>query len=254
MAEPSIAAQMYTLRDHVKTLQDATASLQRVKAIGYDAVQLSAMEHLDAGAVRDILQHEGLTVCAMHTSYVRLRDDLDAVLDDLRTFECRYIAPGSMPPDYRNAEGYHRFAREASDIAHRLAEAGVIFGYHNHAFELEHFDGKMGLAILYEESDPEVFTSEIDTYWIQYGGGNPGWWLRQLKGRAPLVHLKDMSIVENQQVMAEVGEGNLDWPDILAACREAGVLWYIVEQDFCRRDPFESLAISLHNLQAMGVA
>jgi len=52
--------------------------------------------------------------------------------------------------------------------------------------------------------------------------------------------------------MAEVGEGNLDWPDILAAAREAGTEWYIVEQDTCQRDPFESLAISLRNLRDMG--
>ena len=42
-------------------------------------------------------------------------------------------------------------------------------------------------------------------------------------------------------------------PAILAACREAGVEWYIVEQDHCQRDPFESLGISLRNLKAMGL-
>jgi sugar phosphate isomerase/epimerase len=54
-------------------------------------------------------------------------------------------------------------------------------------------------------------------------------------------------------VMAEVGEGNLNWPAILTACREAGVRWYLVEQDVCRRDPFESLGISLRNLKTMGI-
>jgi hypothetical protein len=32
------------------------------------------------------------------------------------------------------------------------------------------------------------------------------------------------------------------------------VVWYLVEQDVCRRDPFESLAISLRNLKAMGLS
>jgi len=39
---------------------------------------------------------------------------------------------------------------------------------------------------------------------------------------------------------------------VLAACREAEVRWLIVEQDECRRDPFESLAISRRNLAALG--
>ena len=63
-----------------------------------------------------------------------------------------------------------------------------------------------------------------------------------------------MGIINRQQVMAEVGEGNLNWPRILSAAAEAGVEWYIVEQDICQRDPFESLAISLRNLKAMGLS
>ncbi len=61
-----------------------------------------------------------------------------------------------------------------------------------------------------------------------------------------------MDVSDGQPVMVEIGEGNLDWTDVLAACSEAGVQWLIVEQDVCRRDPFESLAISRRNLQALG--
>jgi sugar phosphate isomerase/epimerase len=129
----------------------------------------------------------------------------------------------------------------------------LTFGYHNHSFELEKFGDKTGLRILYDESDPEAFTSEIDTYWIQHGGGDPAAWIRSLKGRAHIVHFKDMTMKGSTQIMAEVGEGNLNWPAILDACKEAGVRWYIVEQDTCQRSPFESLAISLRNMKKWGL-
>ena len=74
-----------------------------------------------------------------------------------------------------------------------------------------------------------------------------------MKQRMPVIHLKDMVIVDREQTMAEVGEGNLNWPAILQACRDAEVEWYAVEQDICRRDPFESLKISYENLKAMGL-
>ncbi|MEZ4661606.1 MAG: hypothetical protein R2911_28985 [Caldilineaceae bacterium] len=45
----------------------------------------------------------------------------------------------------------------------------------------------------------------------------------------------------------------MNWAGILAACKEAGVEWYAIEQDICQRDPFESLAISYKNLREMGV-
>ena len=44
------------------------------------------------------------------------------------------------------------------------------------------------------------------------------------------------------QIMAEVGEGNLNWKGITEACARTGVKWAAVEQDVCR--PLESLAIS----------
>ncbi|RLT40354.1 MAG: hypothetical protein DWI57_08625 [Chloroflexi bacterium] len=72
--------------------------------------------------------------------------------------------------------------------------------------------------------------------------------------RMPVIHLKDMAIVgQREQVMAEVGEGNLNWPGILAACVDANVEWYAVEQDICPGDPFESLVISYRNLAALGL-
>ena len=146
-----------------------------------------------------------------------------------------------------------KFAKDASEVGKRLAEGGLVFSYHNHSFELEKFDGRTGLEILYEESDPEYFHSELDTYWIQHGGGDSAVWIRKLKGRAQIVHLKDMAMRGSTQLFAEVGEGNLNWPAILDACMDAGVEWYIIEQDTCQRNPFESLGISLRNLKAMGI-
>jgi sugar phosphate isomerase/epimerase len=253
MPDTVLAAQLYTLREFTKTPDDIARTLRKVAGIGYRAVQLSALGPIETGALKKLLDENGLTVCATHVGYEQLRDDLDAVVADHQALGCKYVAIGGLPGAYRNSEGFHKFAREASEVARRMKERGLVFGYHNHSFELERFDGSTGLEILYSESDPAVFTAEIDTYWIQHGGGDPAWWIRRVAGRSPLVHLKDMAMRGSEQIMAEVGEGNLNWPAILEACREAGVEWYIVEQDHCQRDPFESLAMSLCNLQAMGL-
>jgi sugar phosphate isomerase/epimerase len=254
MADTTIAAQLYTLRDFLKIPADIEQTLKKVAGLGYRSVQLSALGPIETTELKRILDGEGLTVCATHENFERLRDDLDGVVDQYAELDCKYVAIGAIPNDYRTGEGYLRFAREASDVARRMKERGLVFGYHNHSFELEKFDSRTGLDILYSESDPEVFTAEIDTYWIQHGGGDPAWWIRRVAGRSPLVHLKDMVMRGREQLMAEVGEGNLNWPAILDACRDAGVRWYIIEQDTCQRDPFESLGISLRNLQAMGIS
>ena len=253
MATSQLAAQLYTVRDFTNTPTEIATTMKKVKQLGYDAVQCSALGAIDAHELKRIVDGEGLTICATHTDYERMRDEPQAVIDEHNLWGCKHAAIGGLPQDYRSAEGYARFAKEASEVAKRLAEGGLTFSYHNHSFELERFNGRTGLDILYEDSDPKYFKSELDTYWIQHGGGDPAAWIRKLKGRADIVHLKDMAMDGRTQLFAEVGEGNLNWPAILDACKDAGVEWYIVEQDTCQRDPFESLGISLKNLKEMGV-
>ena len=52
----------------------------------------------------------------------------------------------------------------------------------------------------------------------------------------------------------EIGDGNLNWPAIVEACRYAGVKWYIVERDSGLLDPFDSLQRSIINMrETMGL-
>ncbi len=248
-----LAAQLYTVREFTKTPADIIETMKKVAAIGYRAVQLSALGEMDPQELRNVCDGEGLTVCATHVGYDFMADTTAECIERHQIYGCPNAGIGGLPTEYRSAEGYARFAVEASETARKLAEGGIRFVYHNHNFELEKYGDRTGLQILYEDSDPAVFLSEIDTYWIQAGGGSPATWIRNLAGRAPVVHLKDMTMQGRDQIMAEIGEGNLDWPDILEACAEAGVEYYIVEQDTCQRDPFESLAISYRNLRAMGL-
>lgn len=253
MASTSIGAQLFTVREFTKTPADVARTMAKIKKIGYDAVQVSAFGPIEPEELKRIIDNEGIAIAATHTAWTRMRDDPQAVIDEHNLWGCQYAAIGGLPEEYRSAEGFARFGREATEVARRLREGGIVFGYHNHGFELERFGEKTGLDILLENSNPALVTAEIDTYWIQFAGGDPAQWIRKCKDRIPLVHFKDMVGAGWEQRMAEVGEGNLNWPNILEACKEAGVVWYLVEQDICQRDPFESLRISLKNMQAMGL-
>lgn len=253
MSESQLAAQLYTVREFTKTPEDIARTMKKVRAIGYESVQVSGMGPIDPHELRKIVDGEGLTICATHIGYDRMKDETEAVIEEHYVIGCKHPAIGSMPGGYRNAEGFHRFAKEASKVAKKLADGGLTWSYHNHSFELEKFGDKVGLEILRSESDAKYFNLEIDTYWIQHGGGDPAEWVARCKGRIPLIHLKDMGNKGGQQLMMEVGEGNLNWPRILSEAKKSGVEWYIIEQDVCQRDPFESLAMSLRNLKAMGL-
>jgi sugar phosphate isomerase/epimerase len=255
MDHPVLAAQLYTIREFTQTAEGFVDSMRKVRDIGYTAVQVSAIGPIPDAEVKAVVDDLGLTICNTHVRPASaLWDDLDSVIKQHEIWDCKHVAIGSMPGPYREEgeAGFRRFAQEAMQIGEKLHAAGLTFSYHNHSFEFVRFGKRTGLDIIYEESDPRYLQAEIDTYWVQHGGADPADWVRRMKGRMPVVHLKDMVIIEGEQAMAEIGEGNLNWPAILQACAEAGVEWYAIEQDICQRDPFDSLRISYENLREMG--
>ncbi|NOU95531.1 TIM barrel protein [Paenibacillus sp. LMG 31456] len=250
-----IAAQLYTVRDFLKTPENIAESLKKVKQIGYDAVQVSGVGPIGNQELKDLADGEQLTICATHIPYQDLTERLDEVIQKHQLWGCKYVGLGGMPNEYRDSkEGYISFAKQASEIGRKLDAAGLKFIYHNHNFEFAKFDGKTGMEILLEESDPSAFDFELDVYWVQAGGGDAVEWVRKFDGRMKVVHLKDMAVTANrEQLFAEVGEGNMNFPAILNACREIGVEWAAVEQDQSYgRDPFECLATSFNNLKKLG--
>ena len=161
MAGCVIAAQLYTVRDFTRTPADIAETMKKVAAIGYRAVQLSALGEMDPQELRNVCDGEGLKVCATHVSYQSMADDPQACIELHQTYGCPHAGIGGLPCEYRSAEGYAEFAVEASETARKLADGGIRFVYHNHNFELEKYGDRTGLQILYEDSDPAVFLSEI---------------------------------------------------------------------------------------------
>ncbi len=268
MSQSVLAAQLFTIRDFTQTRADFAESMRKIREIGYRVVQMSSVGDIGNAFIKSVCDDNGLAICNTHVAVDQLQNDIEAVIAQHELWDCRHVAIGGMPLEFRDSEaGFRSFAAIANGIGERLADAGLTFSYHNHSFEFIKFGDRSALDIFFDETDPRYVRAELDTYWIQHGGADPIAWIDRMAGRMPVIHLKDMVMLpppsksppikrgdlRPQQAMAEVGEGNLNFPGILEACQRAGVEFYAVEQDICQRDPFESLAISFRNLRAMGL-
>lgn len=253
MSKPVVGAQLYTVREHLKTLPDIEKTFHRVREIGYTQAQISGIGPVDYREVARLIREADLGIACTHMSWSRFLEELDEVIEIHKAWGCRHCAIGSLPSEYRSLEGIERFARELSPIAARLADEGMDFSYHNHNQEFVRYEGRTWLSRLMDRTASEL-NFELDVYWVQAGGADPAQWVRDCAGREPLLHLKDMAIAPDRtQLFAPVGEGNLNWPAILKAAEEGGVEHLLVEQDNCYdEDPFECLATSYRNLAAMG--
>ncbi|HSV74759.1 MAG TPA: sugar phosphate isomerase/epimerase [Chthonomonadales bacterium] len=252
MGKLPIAVQLYTLRDDAA--KDFPAVLKQVAGLGYAGVELAGTHGMAAADLKRLLDDLGLKAVGSHTGIEQLETELSAVLDYNEAIGNPYVVCPWMPEERRqSADGWKRAAETLAGIGEACQTRGMRLCYHNHAFEFERFNGATGLDILFGGAPAAALGSELDTYWVRYGGEDPVAYLRKLAGRVPLVHLKDM-LGDESRGFAEVGEGVMDWPTIAAEAGAAGAEWLIVEQDVCQRPPIESVEISLRNLRRMGIA
>jgi sugar phosphate isomerase/epimerase len=255
---------MYTIRDFTRTPADLAESIEKLAKIGYTAVQLSAVGAMNgpnpavsADDARKLLDDHGIKCIATHRGWDALLNNIEAEIEFHRILDCDFLAIGGVPASYRESGelGFASFAHDAQPVIERLKSEGIRFGYHNHDFEFERVGPERNtlLDTIADTCGPDLMM-ELDVYWAQHAGANPSVLLRKWAGRVPVIHLKDKEVVAGQgPVMAAIGEGNLDWDDILAACRDGGVEWYAVEQDICRRDPFDCLRSSFEFLTKRGL-
>jgi sugar phosphate isomerase/epimerase len=252
MLASQIALQLYTLRDHCTTAADLAATVARAKTIGYGAVQISGVGPIPEAEIARICRGEGVVVCATHEPGKTIVEEPQKVIDRLGALGCRHTAYPHPHVKPTNLAETVAIAKSLDRAGERLRAAGMVLTYHNHALEFRKFGGRTWLDILYAESDPRNLQGELDTFWVQSGGGDPVAWIRRMYRRLPLLHLKDYGIDDqNKPTMMEIGNGVLDWPAIVSAADDAGTEWFIVEQDVCPADPFDSIAQSHRYLRQL---
>ncbi len=245
-----LGAQLYTIRDFTKTPEDIEKSLRKIKALGFDTIQISAFGPIDPKRLADLVHELDLDVCVTHSSFDRMQNDLDRLIEEHRMLGCDTIGLGIMPEPYRGSlEGIRRFIADTRGIAREIKAAGLQFAYHNHNMEFQKYDGILPMDLLIEETDPDDFHFILDTYWLQMGGVSPAAYIRRVKNRMKVCHFKDFAVVDWRPTIAEIGAGNIDFVECYRACEDANVRYIVIEQDTCPRDPFDCLACSYKNLK-----
>lgn len=257
-----LAAQLYTLRDFTQTAAEFQNTLRNIRDIGYLDVQLSAIgcmsgptPTVNARQCREMLDDAGLRAPLTHRGWDEITERTDECIAFHVEIGAELVAVGSIPGSYRadGLDGYRRFVDDAEPAIEQLGRAGLAFAYHNHAFEFERMGaiGERPFDVMRDRGSAG-FGFEIDTYWVVHAGIDLLSVISRLRGRMPMVHWKDKVPVGNEVRMAPVGEGNMDWPSILSACKEAGTTLGAVEQDDCYgRDPFDCLASSYRFLSTL---
>ena len=226
-----LGAQFYSLRTECTTPEALLSTMKKIKAIGYDVMQASAICDIEAEQFKSFIDEVGLPVTCTHKAIELIRDDTDNLIKFHQTIGCPVIGLGSMPPQYRDSfENVKRCVNELREPMKKIEAAGLRFAYHNHDFEFIPVDGVRIYDYLIEELPTLDFIHDV--YWSTYAGEDPIKYIKLLAGagRMTNIHFKDM-LTAPKGPICPCGDGVIDFRPFVPLCESLGVQYVQIEQD-----------------------
>lgn len=259
-----IGIQTYTLREAMG--EDFVGTLQMIKDVGYDYVELNGRNFADRppAELKQILDDIGLPSPITHVDYDTLANRPEALMDVAGTLGCETVVLPWINDDQRGLDDYKAHAAMLNRAGEVLKQANIKVGYHNHQFEFFDLgDGANGMNILLSETDSDLVTFELDLFWAALTGTDIVNLFESHPGRFSMCHIKDLTgdasayrdslefaaIVANH--MANVGEGDLPFETYFAANDVSGMRYFIAEHDNPPRPFRQSVQTSYDTIKGM---
>lgn len=222
-----LGIQLYTLRD--KMAESVPDTLQHLARIGYREVEFAGYFDHGAKSMSRLLDEFGLAAPSTHVPLQLLQSEAEKTIDYAIAVGHRYLVVPWLGEELRQSiDQYRQTAETFNSIGEKCKAAGLQFAYHNHDFEFNVTDGQVPYDVLLSETDPELVKMEMDVYWVSKAGRSPIHYINEWPGRFPLWHIKDML---SDGSMADVGDGDIDFPTLFKHRDKAGLQHGFVEHD-----------------------
>jgi sugar phosphate isomerase/epimerase len=245
--------QLFSLREQLP--KDVSGVIAKVAEAGYKQVETFGYSKkqgfwgLSAADFGKLLKNNGLSTPSGHygmDSFLASGQtgELDDAIEAANILGQTYVTVPYVDERLRKTtDDFQSLANWVNIGSKRVQAAGLKMAYHNHNFEFQEVGGQMLMDILLKNTDPDLVDFEMDVYWVVAAGEDPLQWLEYYPGRFKLIHVKDMD-KNDQKLNTEVGNGSIDFKKILAAAKQDGAKYFIVEQENYKIDPYTSIAQS----------
>lgn len=234
-----LGIQLWSFRD--EAAKDPVAMLAMTRALGLTHVETAGTYGMPADSFATLLRNADLRATSMHVPYEMLRDSADRVIADAKALGVSYVGTAWYPHEGKFTEATARKAiADFNTFGKAMKDAGLRFFYHNHGYEPEPYNGETLLDLIIQQTDSSLVSFEEDVLWTYLPGVDPAALIRKYPGRFKLMHIKDMKpgvergslsggLPAEQQ--AVIGQGQVNWSELLKAATEAGVEHFYIEDE-----------------------
>ncbi len=238
----SIGLQLYTVREELS--KDFKGTLKTLSSIGFQGVEFAwNYGGMEPEELSDFLKNINLKCIGLYSPVAQIEDSGSDAYKYAEALNSPYFTSGIT--DKTNEAEWPGAIESIKKAAKISSSKGITFLYHNHWQEFEKINGKYALDILMDETDPNLVKVELDTAWVKKGGDDPVAYIKKYAGRLPMLHVKDIDAENN---VTEIGNGVVDFPEVIKAAKESGVEWIVNEQDSSSIGAIKSAGINFNNL------
>lgn len=223
-----IGLQLYSIRQMAE--KDLFETLKRVKALGYDGVELAGLYGYDKKQVKEWMDQVGLECISAHVPWKDLVEKTDETLDLYQSLGCSYVAVPSVEGEFHTSKGMKKLASYLRPVADACKKRGMELLYHNHDFEYKREENQVTLLDDLLGQNENNLGAELDLGWVLAAGENPKEEIKKYHDRVDLLHMKDVKEI-NPVYFCPVGKGLLPVRDLMRTAHQSGTKWLIVEQD-----------------------
>lgn len=245
-AKIPIGLQLYSVRGECE--KDLPGVIKAVGEMGYEGVEFAGYYGRSAEDLRKLLDESHLECCGTHIGLdTLLGDRLAETVAFNKTLRNPYLIVPGLPEERRNSiAAWTETAKIFNDIAAKLEGEGLRVGYHNHSAEFPPMEGQIPWDVFASNTRKDVIL-QFDMGNAKHGGGDALAYIEKYPGRSGTVHVKEYSATDPK---ALVGEGDLPWPALVAACKTVGgTEWFIIEYESDAYPPLESVRLCLENFR-----
>lgn len=229
--------------------------LAEVQAVGYAGAETGALYRtLGAEAVQRAFADNGLALTGIHCGYGDFADEALVAehIAFLQAAGSKYLICSGVA-DNNSIRGYETSAEVFNRVGQQCRDAGLVFCYHNHAWEFKPLEeGKQGIYTLIERTCPDLVKLNVDVFWVHIGGVNPAAFIAQYADRVGYYHFKDGHKTADGQTFIELGQGEVDLAGARAEAVKHPLDWIICEQDRSAKEPRLSIQESFDCLKQIG--
>lgn len=267
------AVQQIMLGTVSKTEAQAAETLKKIKAAGYEGIELNGfMIRPTSFLVRaltkaagmptgkggnynweSLVKNAGLSVVSIHEDLGSIERDPAAVVAEAKKFGTdKIVITGMYRFDYRDASEMARLCERLNAAGKTLAQEEISLCYHNHNIEFQKVTpGLTAMEYLIQNTDPEYLNFELDTYWPAEAGVDVLGLMSQMGTRMKLYHINDRGTKLTKAPITpilksdscELGDGNMPLTKLVEQALSVDVAAIILEshKNWLDNSPIRSL-------------